>query len=250
MKRKGKIITYTLKYAWISHRGKVRGLNQDNLVCAGFCLPMDHQSMEEPIRGELTAGKQVFGVFDGMGGEERGEAAAYLAAKTIRDRPMDDGRNSLLHACREANRVICGFAASNGLHVSGTTAALLLFSPDEICSCNVGDSRIYRLHGGQLVQVSEDHAYPMRPGRKGPLYQYLGIPEDELKIDPKTDLFSPAAGDRYLICSDGLTDLVSDSELQGLIRSGPVGPAVQSLLEAALNAGGRDNITVILIEII
>ncbi len=243
-------MSYILKYACISHQGKLRSMNQDNLVCAGICMPMDHQSMQEPICGELTAGKHVFGVFDGMGGEEKGETAAYLAAKTIRDWPMDHGRNSLLDACREANRLICSFAASSGLHVSGTTAALLLFSPEEIYSCNVGDSRVYRIHGDQLIQVSEDHVYHMGQGRKGPLYQYLGIPEDELKIDPKIEQFLPVPGDRYIICSDGLTDLISDSEMLSMIRRKPVSPAVQSLLESALDAGGRDNITGILIEIV
>jgi protein phosphatase len=215
--------------------------------------------MEEPIRGELTAGDQVFGVFDGMGGEERGEAAAYLAAKTIRDRPMDDGWNSLLHACREANRVICGFAASNGLHVSGTTAALLLFSPDEICSCNVGDSRIYLMREGKLRQVTRDHSMVADMVRRGLLT------EEQAAVHPMRNYITRAvgteptvqadlyalerqAGDRWLVCSDGLHGLVAKEELERLMAGEDLEEAADEMMRLALDRGGRDNITLVLIS--
>ncbi len=272
----------TIDYVYTSHPGKIRSAHQDNLVCLGACLPMENRGTGEPVCGRSSGeGPRLFGVFDGLGGEERGEAAAFLAAEAFRTADLNDGTEAVLAACGEANRRICAFTEAEDLSCCGTTAALLLFDENGVTSCNVGDSRIYRLRGDELVQLSEDHVLPFYGERKAPLLQYLGMPETESLLEPTTGEFPVRKGDLFLLCSDGLTDMLSEERITELIRdtgnpkpdAAPQEPfagfprtdpvndilppeaeeryreAAEGLLAAALDAGGRDNVTFFLLRV-
>ena len=241
----------TLRYGYMCHQGRIRSVNQDNLVCEKVCLPMDHKSMEGPVYGVAAPGeKPVFAVFDGMGGEERGEAASFIAANLMKDWPMDGTEASLEVFCLEANHEICRFAEENRLGTCGTTAAILLFTEEAVVGCNVGDSRIYRINQGAMERLSEDHVLDMGPGRKPPLLQFLGLPEDDMRISPEIFRLEAVQGDRFLICSDGLTDMISEKEILEIIQETSWEEAADRLLTRALAAGGRDNITFFLLEMI
>lgn len=132
----------------------------------------------------------------------------------------------------------------------GTTAAMLAFGEDMIYGCNLGDSRIYRSSCEKFGQISEDHTLGRHFLGKAPLTQYLGMQEEDLKLAPSLTSYPVAEGDRYLICSDGITDMLSDGEIADIFtREIPVEETVQVLVERALKKGGRDNITVILCEV-
>ena len=241
----------TIQYVCICHRGLVRKTNQDNIVCGKYYLPMRNDGSAEPLCGEkpLDSG-MLFGVFDGMGGEQRGEAASYIAAETAAGWDPADGRETLRDLCMEMNRRICEYTRVNDLNTCGTTAAMILAEAEKMTGCNLGDSRIYQYRNGFMTQLSEDHVYPVYAGGKAPLLQYLGIPETEMVIEPSFFTEEVRAGDVYLICSDGLTDMLSEERIVQILISGdPPESLAEKLLGEALAAGGRDNITMILIRI-
>ena len=131
----------------------------------------------------------------------------------------------------------------------GTTAAMLVFAEKEVVLCNIGDSKIFRLCDGTLEQISKDHVAVSAFGVKPPLSQNLGIPPNELVIDPYLARGPYNDGDIYLICSDGLTDMVSVDEITEVLVSKPIEEAITLLLDKALANGGKDNTTIILCKI-
>ena len=132
-----------LEYVGMTHRGRIRSVNQDALVCAGECLPRLGESSGAAVRGNSGLEKPLFfGVFDGLGGEQCGEVASCLAAQTARSwRPRAD-RDALNNLCSEMNRRVCEFTERNALRTCGTTAAMAVLSGDRMVGCNLGDSRI------------------------------------------------------------------------------------------------------------
>lgn len=242
---------YEINYACVSHIGKIRSINQDNLICDGRYMDIEEAQKGLSITGSVnTKNTSLFGVFDGMGGEEYGEVASYLAAKNAAEiQPQKDGVMMLSEYCEKANSDICNFAENNSVSAMGTTAAMLLFTDNEITLCNIGDSKVFRVSSGDMKQISEDHVAISIYGRKPPLTQHLGIPPYFLLIDPYFSKYGYEDGDRYLICSDGLTDMVSDEEIVKCINENKIDSATQILLEKSLENGGRDNVTVVLLEI-
>ncbi len=242
---------WIIEYCGVSNIGKYRKLNQDNMVLLKYNMDLKGNEAVGPMTGKVKAGKSaVFAVFDGMGGEERGEMASYIAASTMANKEKWTGDGSdLTPFCIEANNTICRFAAANQVHSMGTTAAILKFGSKKIWMCNVGDSRVYRFANGTLQQISHDHVDVGVYGRKPPLSQNLGIPEEEFIIEPYEAAGSYKKNDRYLICSDGLTDMVTDEEIAQTLAADPTEGALGKLLALALERGGRDNITMVLCRV-
>lgn len=242
---------YKIHYSCLSHIGNVRSINQDNFICDGYYMDMNNIPIEFPICGTKTSkDKSVFGIFDGMGGEECGEIASYIAAKNASE--MEIGKEAtadLTQFCNKANADICDYIILHELSAMGTTAAMLVFTEKEVVLCNIGDSKILRLCAGSLEQISKDHINVSVFGVKPPLSQNLGIPSNELIIDPY--LAHGAYNDRdiYLICSDGLTDMLSLETITEILISKPIEKSITLLLDKALANGGKDNITIILCEI-
>lgn len=244
-------MSYVIKYYYTSHIGKCRKINQDNLYCNGNYLNYDNSGTDGIIEGVLSPSSQaVFAVFDGMGGEECGEMAAYLAAKELSDFQFEkDVKQDFSNFCKKANTRICNYTDEHKLTSMGTTAAILKFAKDHIGLCNVGDSRIFQFSEGKLQQISYDHVGISAFGRKPPLSQNLGIPESELILSPYVATGEYHNGDIYLICSDGLTDMLPVPNIEKILGEDKGLIAAEQLLEQALNNGGKDNITFILIRI-
>ncbi len=244
-------MAFAISYQCFSEKGPRRSTNQDNFVCENKLAEYGASQEKQALSGSTTAKKPaVFGVFDGMGGEERGDAAAYIAAKTLLDFPFGPmKKRSLKRYTRLANNNICRFARENGLDSTGTTSALLLFSGRHVYACNVGDSRIFRFSDGTLTQCSVDHCAPPIYGSKPPLMQYLGIPETEMLISPHIAANALRKDDIYLICSDGLTDALSNDVVTSVLSENPYKDAGEALMNCALTSGAKDNITLILIKI-
>lgn len=242
---------YGILYACVSHIGRIRRMNQDNFICGGRYMETGGDDIAFPLCGiKSSKDPSVFGVFDGMGGEERGEVASYIAAKDAAAIELGkDAAAALSRFCQKANADICGYADENELSAMGTTAAMLAFTSGGITLCNIGDSKIFRFCGGVLEQISKDHVSVAAFGVKPPLFQNLGIPPTELIIDPYLAQGAYHDGDVYLICSDGLTDMVTTGEIAQILASASVEKACAELLETALSHGGRDNITMILCRI-
>ena len=183
--------------------------------------------------------------------------AAFLAAeacgehfKTAKDGIRNDPEEFLNEICESMNQAICDYGRTNKINSMGTTAALLAFAEDAVYSCNLGDSRIYKSDREKFYQISQDHVLGRSLFGKAPLTQYLGMEEENLQLEPSISRQEIKIGDRFLLCSDGITDMLSDGEIADILsRDIPVAKTVEILVDRALKKGGRDNITVVLCEI-
>ena len=249
-------MSYEIDYTVLCEKGKVRGKNQDNFWCAGKFLDSDNDGLNELVSGKECKSCSVFAVFDGMGGENHGEIAAYIAAKTF-DSICGAHKNIhnntgyfLLESCYKLNEEICLYSKINRSGNMGTTAAVIAFGRKEVYICNIGDSKIYRYSEGTLTQLTVDHIMSYNRKKKPALTQHLGIPRTEFVIEPHISSHKYNKKDRYLICSDGLTDMVTPEEIKNIIASYENIPeCANKLMSTALTNGGIDNITVILCEI-
>ena len=203
----------------------------------------------------------VFVVADGMGGAQAGEVASRLAAESFdRELPEGNPEEVLRAAFEQANRRIHERAASDESHAGmGTTltAAIVDSEKEEVAIGHVGDSRAYRLRGGKLERLTQDHSLVEELRRKGQLTDQqaeehpqrsiitraLG-PDPEVEPDVHTE--QARAGDVYLVCSDGLTTMLGEDRIESLLESSSsLEAAVRALVQEANRAGGRDNITAV-----
>lgn len=241
-----------------SNRGKVRINNEDNFFENGEILSEDSS---ETIYSEENGKKMnLFAVFDGMGGEHHGEIASKVAARRMQQvfwkkRSEHCNREEmLLELCHDMNQQVCllqnKYSAS-----TGTTVSALLFEKNQVIACNVGDSPIFVVRDNHISRIYEEHTnrrlLQMRgSSRKPELMQCLGIPEDEMLISPYIQQYEVKKDDWYLICSDGLTDMMSEKDILMIIQeNAEPKQKVKDLMDKALEQGGTDNITAILINI-
>lgn len=247
-------MNYLVKYAMSCNIGKVRKYNQDNFWCNGRFLEEVNRGINEIRRGILAANERpVFAVFDGMGGEQKGEVASYIAASALdeflKSNSAELSTDILVSLFRHINSNVCSYGDKEGIKNVGSTGSLLAFTSDSVLLCNIGDSPILHFHNGNLSQVSEDHVLDV--GRKkAPLTQFLGVPLDEFIIEPYTVSLGLCDKDRYLICSDGITDMIEREEIERIMaEEQDVAECTRHLLCSALDNGGVDNITLIVMEI-
>lgn len=207
----------------------------------------DNNGTDGVISGNVQNDKtSVFAVFDGMGGEEKGEMASYIACTKMEEFQYNKKPDTaLLTFCKNANNAICKFADENSVTTMGTTAAMVLFDRKKVYICNIGDSKVFKFSQGKLIQLSQDHLALVAKGMKAPLSQNLGIPESEMIISPYVTDLPYSDKDIYLICSDGLTDMVKQEEIGKVLSITKKEYAASVLLKKALENGGRDNTTII-----
>lgn len=251
-------MAYQIEYAYTCHMGKVRGNNEDNFWCCEESLPADNQGIEGIRTGTASCSKcPALAVFDGMGGESSGEIAAFLASKEFGEYYKENKRSikkdpvGFIDSCSmRMNDVICSYEKENRIGSMGTTMASVLFTPEAAYACNLGDSRIYLSDEGSFQQLSTDHVLGKGPFGKPPLTQYLGISGEQQMPEPSVVEIRYKAGNRYLLCSDGMTDMLTDSEIADILTGeNTLSGTVETLLERVLLKGGRDNVTIVLCEI-
>lgn len=251
-------MTYHINYAYTCNAGKVRANNEDNFWCCGELLPAKNQGIEEIRTGvRLRESLPAMAVFDGMGGESQGEMAAWLASDAMdhfyrvnKGMLRKEPERFLAEASQSMNQAVCGYSRENRISAMGTTLAMIVFGKKEVHICNLGDSRIYQLAGEHFSQISRDHVLKNYMFGKAPLTQFLGVEEAEMKLEPAVETFPYENGDRYLLCSDGVTDMLSDREIEEIIRQDvSVEDTVRMLGKRVLEKGARDNTTIILCEV-
>ena len=206
----------------------------------------------------------VFAVCDGMGGHAAGEVASSIAVETIAANAPLHADDVLLGAAVEAAnaKVIEGAKTGKGKPGMGCTASCILVEKNKVAIAHVGDSRIYLLHAGALVRLTHDHSYVEE------LVDAGEITADEARVHPSRSIITRAlgndpdmyadhftlevtTGDRIIICSDGLSSMVEDSEIEDIAVS-CVDPqtAADNLVSAALAGGGHDNVTVVVVDVL
>ncbi|MEV7025870.1 protein phosphatase 2C domain-containing protein [Kitasatospora sp. NPDC093558] len=242
----------------LSHEGLVREHNEDSLTVGPWTLcatvTTNPQTLLFPVGPPC-----VVAVADGLGGHPGGEVASALVARRLAaDGPGLDGEEAVREELQDCNRAVFAAAAEEpDLAAMGTTVAGLVLLPERAVVFNVGDSRVYRVTADGLRLVSVDDSPPLPPGRRttSMVTQTLGGSLGLTFVEPHVRTAPLAAGDRYLVCSDGLTDPVPEEELAELLsrvsedsdRSD--GKAAFELWRAAIEAGGPDNITLALVRI-
>ena len=248
-------MVYQVDYACISHPGKMHAHNEDNYILGDDFMDFDNDGTHGVITGRLLSDRApaLLAVFDGLSGEEYGEMAAWHGARAIVEY-VEKGVESTHRILRHANRVICQHAYDSSIIATGTTVNLLRFGPSSITAANIGNSRTYRISKGGKERLSEDHTVPVTDGKRAPLDQYLGIPSDELTLEPHVISCPIKLGDLYLLCTDGLSDYVSEADIASIMRkeAGAEGlaSAAEALFQAAIDAGSEDDITLIVCRIV
>ncbi|HSE97080.1 MAG TPA: Stp1/IreP family PP2C-type Ser/Thr phosphatase [Blastocatellia bacterium] len=230
--------------------GCVRESNEDS---GRFTLPDDPAVLAEKGR--------LFVVADGMGGHSGGEIASRLAAEVITRtyyEDDDDSQTALKNAFREANRQIYEVALKDdSLKGMGTTCTALVLRDGSAISAHVGDSRLYLVRNGHIYLMTEDHSAVMEMVKRGwislsdarhhpdknVILRAMGS-HPEVEVSTWQEPFPLKAGDRFLLCSDGLYDLVEDEEIKQIVLAVDPQNACEKLIEIAKERGGHDNITV------
>lgn len=228
----------------LSDTGLVRELNEDTV--------------------QVCEGKHMLCILaDGMGGHRAGEVASALAAKKVADMLSDKQPMpaDMMQAVLSANAAVYAQQKDNPEQQGmGTTLTVLWEDEDSMVIGHVGDSRAYLYRAGRLHQMTEDHSMVGEMLREGLITQ------EEARSHPYRNVITQAVGtdetvkpdvlraikmpgDKWLLCSDGLSDMVEDSEIARVIGQYPAQEAAQVLLNMAIKNGGRDNVSVILLEV-
>ncbi|MFI2370332.1 PP2C family protein-serine/threonine phosphatase [Streptomyces sp. NPDC018833] len=236
----------------LSHAGLIRDHNEDSLVIGPWTLcgtvTENPQTFLFPIGRPL-----VVAVADGLGGHPAGEVASALVVRRLSALgPSLDDAETVRDALELCNHEVY-FAAEGTpeLLTMGTTVAGTVLLPTTQLTFNVGDSKVYDAGADGLRQVSVDDSPPPEPGQRTTsiVTQTLGGTPDFRAVTPHVTASALTEGDRYLVCSDGLTDPVPDGTIDDLLRVHDDGRAAFELWKAAIEAGGPDNITLALVRI-
>jgi serine/threonine protein phosphatase PrpC len=203
----------------------------------------------------------LFAVADGMGGHQGGEVASNLALERLER--ATDGDSDLADVVREANRAVFEQAAQDpGLAGMGTTLTAVRVQDERLHLAHVGDSRMYLLRDGRLDRITRDHTVVEQMVDQGRmtaedakihpqrsiLTRALGVDED-IQVDESDVDVRP--GDRVLLCSDGLTGMVDEDRILSILTDTPDPQAAcGALIEAANEAGGQDNITAVVLDVL
>lgn len=240
-----------LNYICISDKGLRRTENQDCFWADGYTNARNCPSKAE-IYGSADK-NTFFAVFDGMGGLSQGGTASGLAAlafdeyvKSVKKFTDEDYKE----LCFFMNDKVCSYMKNNKISAMGSTFASAYFDDGGAHICNVGDSGVFRFAQGSLDELTVEHkGIGFGSGKPG-LTQFIGVPQDDFVIEPYITSSKCETGDRFLLCTDGLTDMLSRIELINIIGTGDLTQTAEKLKNSALNNGGIDNITFILIDVI
>jgi serine/threonine protein phosphatase PrpC len=236
-------MTLVLRYAARSDRGLVRSNNQDSVY----------------------AGPRLLALADGMGGHAAGEVASKVVIASLAplddDEPGDDLLAQLREAVGNGNGAIAELVANDpDLDGMGTTLTAVLFSGSRLGLVHVGDSRAYLFRSGQFAQITRDDSFVNELLEQGRITAEEAAvhPQRSLllkaltghEIEPTLTVREARAGDRYLICSDGLSGMVSDETLGEAIQIRDPQDCADRMIELALKGGGTDNVTVIIADVV
>jgi PPM family protein phosphatase len=236
-------VTLVLRYAARSDRGLVRANNEDSVY----------------------AGARLLALADGMGGHAAGEVASQLVIAALAHLDDDDPGGDLLAkldaAVRAGNAAIAAQVEMEpDLEGMGTTLTAILFAGNRIGLVHIGDSRGYLLRDGELTQITKDDTFVQTLVDEGRITreEAHSHPQRSLimraltghEVEPTLTMREARAGDRYLLCSDGLSDPVSDETILEALQIPDVAESAYRLIELALRGGGPDNVTVVVADVV
>jgi protein phosphatase len=243
-----------LECAVMSDRGPVRENNEDNYFADGHIASgsasRSGYRLSSICRPEIS---HDIAVFDGMGGEAYGEVASYTAARVLAEFYAHKIGGNFEKYTEIANDAIVKITAELGVERIGTTAVLIHISGENASICNIGDSRAYLMRYGRLTQVSFDHRVFDKNVGANMLTQHLGIDPDEFVVEPYIlRSIKLEQGMILLLCTDGVSDAIPNTEIQRLLDDNSTMPAqhiANLLIREAIARKTTDNTTVAVIKI-
>jgi PPM family protein phosphatase len=232
-----------------------------------YALRSDVGLLREGNEDSAYAGPHLLAIADGMGGHAAGEVASAVAISAIvpldQDVPDNDMLDALAAAVTSASGTLHEMSVADpAVEGMGTTLTAMLWSGGRVALCHIGDSRAYLLRDGELHQITRDHTLVQSlvdEGRMSPaaaaVHPQRSLVTRALQgssdAEPDLSIREAVLGDRYLLCSDGLSDVVSDDTLhKTLMKFADLDEAVLQLIELAIRGGGPDNITCIIADVI
>ena len=239
--------------------GSVRKNNEDNYYCNG-AFKLSARSPQEELISAPEGAELLFGVFDGMGGEAHGEECAMLCATTLSQFQGGERPFEAPAFYQQANEAVCALEQRTN-ETGGSTAAVAHLRGNRVFASNAGDSRVYHLRGKALKRLTRDHTRYQQmveagvpnpdPGERHVLTKFIGMDNRR----PLTPNFSVSVkleeGDRIILCSDGITGVLSDAQIAETLSQPQLPEAVgRALVQQALDAGSRDNVTLVLVEVV
>ena len=259
---------WRLSAAARNHKGIIRADNQDNFYLNGRWLSQAAMVHGGRMSGQSASEFQLYAVCDGLGGEEAGELASLTTVQALSQLQTDHLQGMTDMEVQEAMRRFTDRVAAliprPDAH-TGTTLTACLFQSGALRALNIGDSRTYRLRRGELTQLSTDHSEVQRmvdlglmtpyEARVSPnrhiVSQYLGMPSDSAKFQPYLSKpMDVLPCDWYLLCSDGLVDMVENAGIRRtLLSARDAAEAADRLVQQALDNGGHDNVTALCIHV-
>ncbi len=266
------ISSYRLRVSVSTHIGKVRGNHEDNFYLKGIYL---HEHFRNDFSATYTIDNSdgmCFAVFDGMGGAAYGEIASEIAMQVLRkyEEDLEEAENSrtvdqiLSDYTREANNAVCEMLHEKHSLSGGTTFALLYFMGGQARIYYLGDSRIYLNQESGLTCLTRDHTlanqkldariYTEDEAKNSPdqhrLTLFIGSDKSEIGLNADTRKPVPIRpGYKFMLCTDGLSNMCTDQEMHDLLSQNYFNEAA-ILVQEALNKGGADNATCIVLEIL
>ena len=229
---------------------------------AKFGSRTDIGCVREHNEDSLIVAPPLYAVADGMGGHAAGEVASEIAVRTLaRQAPSEADTEALGNAVITANYAVINAAQEKGRSGMGTTMTAAVLRGERLAIAQVGDSRAYLLHQGQMQQLTRDHSL------MADMIEAGEITPEEARVHPKRSIITRAlgsdpsmqpdlyeldvcTGDRLLLCSDGLTGMLEDNEIETiLMRTRDPQRCASILVNEAIAAGGQDNITVVVVDV-
>ena len=249
----------TVQYAVMCFTGKVRKNNEDNFYIDSRLLPMNNNGLQEIVSGTFTVGPdscRAAAVFDGVGGSSAGELASFTGAGTLQHEEERLCTAAVLsqeeaaEICRRLNAAVCEAAEKEKYSSIGATLAVAFFTPSGIIAANLGDSQGFAVTAEGLRTITEMHvAEGIYTRSKPPIFQYLGIPEDEMSLDPHIEELPYEDGLQILLTTDGVTDLLSNEELHRILTmdgTSTLKQCLEKIRDCVMIRGAKDNSTAIL----
>lgn len=250
-------MTFNYRAACISQTGKIRDDNEDNFYFDSKILPVANNGLKKAIYIEGTT-KDILtlAVFDGMGGEAGGEIASCTAAEEYKRQASSlqghaQQPSSFLDKTVDAmNAAVFEKGNEIGAERIGTTAALFYATLNQAYVCNVGDSRIYRYRSGELKQLTIDDSVSNPNMKNQYLTQFIGVDSGRYSLTKHIRKGDINRNDIFLLCSDGLYNMVSEKEMCCIINKhkDDLNQCVEELAQRAMDNGGEDNCTIIVVE--
>lgn len=258
-----------IRAAVVSHKGCERDNNEDNFFFNGDLMPLADMDKGACIVQEFDDANQLYAICDGMGGANLGERAAYISVRQMVNfaETFAQGavQQNIEKFSNQISQLVADDAKKNHARIEGTTLAMAAIVKQVLYVANVGDSRVYRMRDGELKQLSDDHSEVNRMRAAGLLTEeqarkatnnnvitrYIGMDASKRPVEfAYQSKHTVVTGDKILLCSDGVCDLLSRAQMAGVIQNAASpAEAARNLVMYSLELGGKDNTTAMVLEV-